>query len=207
MIRKLYYFVRETWEHTKVLLNNFNTKTRPMIQYLKNTRKDEPLTGVEIGVLYGENAVNILNNLNVKQLFCIDIWEQSNVDFFNKLHDRGIIRDSYSVAIKNFRPYMDRVVIVKDYSFNAGKHFLDIYGYGFFDFVYIDGDHSFEGVKKDLETFFPLVKKGGVLGGHDFCNYYISYGSFMGVIRAVTEFCYEHGLDYFVESTDWWIQK
>jgi predicted O-methyltransferase YrrM len=35
------------------------------------------------------------------------------------------------------------------------------------DFLFIDGDHSYEGVKKDFEMYSPLVKKGGVIAFHD----------------------------------------
>jgi predicted O-methyltransferase YrrM len=35
------------------------------------------------------------------------------------------------------------------------------------DFLFIDGDHTYEGVKKDLEMYGPLVRKGGIIGFHD----------------------------------------
>jgi len=35
------------------------------------------------------------------------------------------------------------------------------------DVLYIDGDHSYEGVKKDFEMYGPLVKKGGIIAFHD----------------------------------------
>jgi len=35
------------------------------------------------------------------------------------------------------------------------------------DFLFIDGDHSYEGVKKDFEFYAPYVKPGGVVGFHD----------------------------------------
>ena len=36
-----------------------------------------------------------------------------------------------------------------------------------FDFLFIDGDHSYDGVKRDFEMYSPLVKKGGFVGFHD----------------------------------------
>ena len=35
------------------------------------------------------------------------------------------------------------------------------------DFIFIDGDHSYEGVKKDFEMYSPLVKKNGLVVFHD----------------------------------------
>ena len=45
------------------------------------------------------------------------------------------------------------------------------------DFLFIDGDHSYEGVKKDFEMYSPLVRKGGIIAFHDIVpDYYTKYG-------------------------------
>jgi predicted O-methyltransferase YrrM len=38
------------------------------------------------------------------------------------------------------------------------------------DFLFIDGDHSYEGVKKDFEMYSPLVRKEGIIAFHDIIN-------------------------------------
>ena len=40
-----------------------------------------------------------------------------------------------------------------------------------YDFIYLDGDHSYEGVKQELPLFWNKVTSGGILAGHDYCNY------------------------------------
>jgi hypothetical protein len=35
------------------------------------------------------------------------------------------------------------------------------------DYLFIDGDHRYEGVKRDLEMYGPLVRKGGLIALHD----------------------------------------
>jgi len=35
------------------------------------------------------------------------------------------------------------------------------------DFLFIDGDHTYEGVKRDFEMYSPLVRKGGIIAFHD----------------------------------------
>ena len=50
---------------------------------------------------------------------------------------------------------------------------------GFADCVFIDGDHSYEAVKKDIQTYLPKILKGGLLCGHD--------SSAPGVTQAVSE--------------------
>jgi len=39
------------------------------------------------------------------------------------------------------------------------------------DFLFIDGDHSYEGVKKDFEMYSPLVRKGGLIAFHDIAEH------------------------------------
>lgn len=42
-----------------------------------------------------------------------------------------------------------------------------VYAFGQFDFVFIDGDHTYEGVRSDFEMYAPLVRPGGIVGLHD----------------------------------------
>ena len=39
------------------------------------------------------------------------------------------------------------------------------------DFLFIDGDHTYEGVKKDFELYSPLVAKGGIVAFHDIASH------------------------------------
>jgi len=46
--------------------------------------------------------------------------------------------------------------------------FAKIYTSRKYDLVYIDGDHEFQSVSKDIRTFLPKIKKDGYISGHDF---------------------------------------
>lgn len=61
---------------------------------------------------------------------------------------------------------------------------------GALDFVFIDADHSYEGVRADLAAWAPKVKPGGILGGHD---YALPTHPRFGVQRAVDEAVERHG--------------
>ena len=50
-----------------------------------------------------------------------------------------------------------------------------------FDFVFIDADHSYEAVRADILAYRPLVKRGGILAGHDYAP------KWEGVRQAVDE--------------------
>ena len=53
-----------------------------------------------------------------------------------------------------------------------------------FDFIYIDGLHTYEGVREDILNYLPLVKEGGIIGGHD---YGTPHPHLTGVTKAVDE--------------------
>jgi len=69
------------------------------------------------------------------------------------------------------------VASIRKDSVEAAKLFND----GEFFAVFIDADHSYEGVRKDIDAWLPKVMPGGILCGHDFD------GMFPGVIQAVDE--------------------
>jgi len=53
---------------------------------------------------------------------------------------------------------------VKSISWEGVKQLPDVK----FDFIYIDADHKYESIKKDMNAFWPKVANGGVMAGHDF---------------------------------------
>ena len=69
------------------------------------------------------------------------------------------------------------------------------------DCVWVDALHDYDSVLKDLTAWYPKVKKGGILGGHDF-NY-----DFGGVPLAVHDFCVKNALAYTVKHKSFTILK
>ena len=89
------------------------------------------------------------------------------------------------------------MVILRDYSYDAVKTIKDNY----FDFIYLDGSHLLKDVKRDLKEWFPKLKKGGIMAGHD----YIEDEDF-GVIEAVNNFSNITGMKMFLfnqNGGDW----
>ena len=71
-----------------------------------------------------------------------------------------------------------------------------------FDLIFLDGDHSYQGVQKDIDNWYPRLVPGGILAGHDFdIQWY-------GVVLAVLDFVQKERLKLYL-SVDavWWVEK
>ncbi|MCK4365063.1 MAG: class I SAM-dependent methyltransferase [Thermoplasmatales archaeon] len=161
-----------------------------MFNYFNN-----PLTGIEIGTAEGENAKTMFNILPIHHLYCIDPYNVYTEKDIGRISNT---KEQLEYAKKNLKDYLDKVTFVKEYSHNC----LELFADNHFDFVYIDGNHDYSCVKQDIELYYPKVKVGGVLGGHDFG------GRFYGVLQAVLEFIEQYDYKLFNgRDSDWWIVK
>jgi len=162
--------------------------TRATTRYLMKNYQKKDLICAEIGVDYGLNAKTLLKLLPIKKLYLIDPYQQEL--------DSVSGDERYRSAKKLLRKHKDKIEFIRKSSSEAIKDIPKN-----IDFIYLDGSHEYEQVKKDIELYYPKVKKGGIIGGHDF------WASTRGVCKAVIEFAEENNLDLYGEITDWWIIK
>ena len=150
--------------------------------------------GVEIGVYKGKNALSILKTLNVKKLYLIDPYvyydDYGDVAGGQKAFDKLLEK-----TIKTLKGYEDRYVLIKK---TANDALIDIPNN--LDFVYIDGNHKYDYVKQDIENYYPKLKSGGILAGHDIENENSEHD---GVVKAVLDFVRKHKLQVKIKSPDW----
>lgn len=131
----------------------------------------EKIIGAEIGVRFGKNAEQLLELLPNLNLLLVDRWEKPpKGDSFYKSGDgiaqrpAGHLRKAYHETKRRTSRFKNRVNIKKMSSINAASEALD----ESYDFVFIDADHSYDGVKSDIINWLPKVKIGGYLCGHDY---------------------------------------
>jgi methyltransferase family protein len=180
----------------KKLKQLFHLDNRPFVKFLRDYYGDHEINGAEIGVLYGENSLSILRLLNVNQLFLIDLF--GKIDYKEGI-DSGKTIDwgfCYDIAKNNLRKYNHKTNFIRKYSFDAASDIPDE-----LDFVYIDANHDYDAVLQDIKVYYPKVKKGGVIGGHDYCPRY------PGVSKAVNEFFNHPNMICDNMSNEWWIVK
>lgn len=180
----------------KLNLNfRYANEKRPFIFKLKEMYGNKELIGVEIGTYQGENAEYILDSLNIKKLYLIDPY--SIYDEYKKEYNTWCGKDmekTKSKAMRLLNVYNDKIVWLIKSSKDAVKEVPNE-----LDFVYIDGNHEASYALEDMKLYYPKLKKGGLLAGHD-----MHYG---GVINALVKFCYENELELNLRFPDWWIVK
>ncbi len=158
----------------------------------------------EVGVCKGTNFREMIKH-NPKLAVAVDSWI---VDGQVSRNDGGYTQEMLNQQYEEFiRSMSDKqfVKIYRKYSFDAVKLFEDSY----FDLIYIDADHSFEGCLRDIEDWYPKVKKGGFLLGDDYRIYEGRRpGIKFGVIEAVNEFAKKNNLEFFkLPNYGWGIVK
>ena len=116
--------------------------------------------GVEVGVKEGNFSKCLCINNPDLHLTSVDPYsmETNNGNF-----DSQEIADAmYRKACKNLKGY--NCDLVRKTSAEASRDFAD----GSLDFVYIDGNHMYDYVFEDLSVWYPKVRVGGIMSGHDY---------------------------------------
>lgn len=125
---------------------------------------------VEVGTFKGQSAafmaVEIVNSNKKIKFDCIDTWlghadhQASGSDPQQDVID-GIL---FEVFQKNMLPVANYYTPIRLPSVEAAKTYKD----NSLDFVFIDASHDFKSVLEDVHSWFPKVKKGGIIAGHDY---------------------------------------
>jgi len=173
--------------------------------------------GVEVGSFKGEFAKEILEVWD-GNLYMVDVWRGLDVEIYNDASNHSIHTDAYAEAMKNIAGKEGRATMIRCDSAKGANLFAD----ESLDFVYIDANHAYDFVVEDIKYWYPKVKKGGYLCGHDYIDMdwyndpnfmdngkdkhiYASNGFYFGVFGvnpAVDEFCKEHGYDLWI-TKEW----
>lgn len=150
---------------------------------------ESPL-GIEIGTDLGYTAEYLLQKCPNLYLHCIDPYSTYTDWNGNYLNDR---EDVFQSMLNKLSPFAERFTIHRQTSDDAAHFFIDDQ----FDFVFVDGLHTYEQVLKDCRNYYSKVKKGGLFCGHD-------YNAIEGVRRAADEFAAEVGKQILQTHSDVW---
>jgi hypothetical protein len=117
---------------------------------------------LEMGVLSGGYSDLILKVFDKVNLYLVDTWNAEGNDlYFSK---NQAVLDSAFEQVKAKFSHRPLVTIIPLESAKAAEKFKD----GFFNWVYIDANHTKEAAARDIKIWLPKVEGGGVISGHDF---------------------------------------
>jgi predicted O-methyltransferase YrrM len=143
-----------------------------LIDAINSLRPTKEMTMIEIGSYAGEST----------EIFAQHFQYVIAIDPYNENYDPNDVTCSYaplSDVLKSYEERMrkyDNVSLLQATSDDAVK-LVTLKA----DFVYIDGLHTYDQVKKDIENYLPLINKNGFIGGHDYHPVY------QGVMDAIVE--------------------
>ena len=140
---------------------------------------------VEIGTWKGRSIMYLAEKIKESgkeiKLFGIDTFEgsESSPAMGDIQEMKKMSKDHlYNLYLKNIEPLKDYIHTIRGNSKLVHDQFED----ESIDFLFIDGDHSYESIKQDIFLWYPKVKIGGIISGHDYVD-----GLGYGVIQAVKE--------------------
>ena len=144
-------------------------------------------SGAELGVLQGQFAQQTLSGwTSVNKYYLVDPWAHQDpekyVDFANKGDEEQ--NENMEQAILNTATYQDKVVFVRNFSTDAVKMFEDCS----LDYVYVDAVHDYRGALTDLTDWWPKIRPGGIMAGHDFIDSIDPFWGVFNVKSAVEHF-------------------
>ena len=150
-------------------------------------------------------------------VYCVDHWKGSpgvphhNIDNCFEIF-------THNMEVLGLSDYVHPLVMD---SLTASRIFTD----GIADLVFIDADHRYKQIKQDIEAWYPKVRNGGIICGHDCDAYYSTYdqhfvdcfpeedyivGKTRGVHPGIMKALYEYFDDkHFVmgDTTVWFVRK
>lgn len=153
-----------------------------------------PLSGVEVGVFLGELSAYLLRERPGLRLTLVDPWVPAVPG--SRYHQSGEWHGTlaawqqesfYRQAVARTEFAADRRTVIRLPSVEAANVVAD----GSQDFVFIDGEHTYEAVREDIAAWLPKLRPGGLLCGHDYANDQFPFGR--SVKRAADEAAAELG--------------
>jgi len=123
---------------------------------------DAPIVGVEIGVMGASGTVAMLNRMPNLKLYAVDPFKHFWGKGFEAERDQAWHDENFEHAQRRVEEFDGRCIIVRMKSDQAARLIFER-----LDFVYIDGDHNEDQVRRDIRNWLPKLKPRAILAGHD----------------------------------------
>ena len=121
--------------------------------------------GLELGVQRGIYAKTILSQWhNCTEYHLVDLWavQENYEDIANVNQEQQ--DNNYKLTLDTLSPWTSKIHVCRNYTTACVTKFEDQY----FDYIYVDARHDFKGVYEDLIHYWPKLRVGGIMAGHDY---------------------------------------
>jgi len=146
-------------------------------------------TVAEIGVAEGTFSREIIEKSSPKCLHLIDPWKEFDDAYADDVNNKKQAEmDERAAAV---RQLFDAEITQGQVEIHrcTSEEALDRIDDGALDWVYIDGNHTYEAVLEDLSGYWDKVGGDGFILGHDYTNHAAYRAMGFGVVEAVNAFC------------------
>jgi hypothetical protein len=123
------------------------------------------VSGVELGVQRGYYAADVLKQwLGCQEYVLVDLWAKQDNYVDSSNVDDTIQNERLNIALASTNPWKDIISVCRNYTTACALNYADNH----FDWVYVDARHDRQGVTEDMKTWWPKIRNGGLMCGHDF---------------------------------------
>jgi hypothetical protein len=178
--------------------DNLSSSSNGLLQYI--AKLGDGVVGCELGVSRAYNLCQILEYCsNIAKMYAIDPYLPYQ-DWWGFVSESSIQNDKHE-ALNNLNSIeqSNKVEFLEMTSTEASSKIED----SSLDFIFIDGDHSYERAYEDFCNYYPKVKSGGLFAGHDY--------SLTGVNQALRQFLPENGYEFgqlmLISNDAWFMYK
>jgi hypothetical protein len=150
--------------------DNFNNKSvnGQSLIHVINLLLGKEIVGVEVGIYSATTFCTFLQMCpNIKTLYGIDNYLPSNVE---TVSDEYVVDEKGADWVRSMAYHHikysgneNKAVILEEDSNTAVNRFED----NSLDFVFLDAETTAAGIQRDIESWYPKVRKGGIIAGHD----------------------------------------
>jgi predicted O-methyltransferase YrrM len=158
-----------------VMRDELNTSgLMSLIEHLNTLSDTKSMTMIEIGAYRGEST----------KIFSKHFKSVITIDPFINDYDKNDITCTYMDLTNVYYKFLenisdcDNITLIRKTSDDAIEELKNT----MVDFVYIDGLHTYDQVKKDILNYSKLINKTGYIGGHDY------HPNWDGVVKAINKY-------------------
>jgi GT2 family glycosyltransferase len=166
-----------------------------LLSYIKELGTN--LVGCELGVCKGYTLRHFFDlTPEISKVYAIDSWTPY-MDWWGPV-TQPMVDQWREYAMNLLYPYMDKIELLEMDATTATSYIPD----QSLDYIFIDGDHSYSAVVRDLDNYWDKVKTGGIFAGHDW--------NLPAVNQAVNEFRQKNNITSeirFTQSNVWFWYK